>query len=226
MVDLALNDFSPTENEAQVAPRAAGGLDRSIERGEPVAKRRQPRDLWRLLSLPMLVFMLLPMAALLLRTTPGEWIWLTWSPPAGPPGDRAQLRHNPDHSDPDRSSPSAHRSPTGFPRTVPRLRRIVDFLVDLPTVLPPSVAGVAMLMAFGRRGLLSDLLGPFDLQIAFTPLAVVLAQLFVASPYLHPGRLPPGFPGIEGGAQSSPAALDGASHWQIFRYVVVPMAGR
>src|SRR4051812_30207381 len=59
----------------------------------------------------------------------------------------------------------------------------LDTLVDLPMVLPPSVAGIALLVAFGRRGLLGQYLSVVGLELAFTTAAVVLAQLFVAAPF-------------------------------------------
>ena len=63
-------------------------------------------------------------------------------------------------------------------------KRIVDTLVDLPMVLPPTVAGVALLVAFGRRGVLGDPLDAAGLQLAFTTAAVVTVQLFVSAPFL------------------------------------------
>ncbi|HOB17705.1 MAG TPA: ABC transporter permease [Candidatus Methanoculleus thermohydrogenotrophicum] len=64
-----------------------------------------------------------------------------------------------------------------------RGRNIVDTLTDLPIVLPPAVAGIALLMAFGRRGVVGQYLDLFGIHIAFTTVAVVLAQVFVASPF-------------------------------------------
>jgi len=64
-----------------------------------------------------------------------------------------------------------------------RGREIVDTLTDLPIVLPPAVAGIALLMAFGRRGVIGQYLDVFGVHIAFTTLAVILAQVFVASPF-------------------------------------------
>ncbi len=64
-----------------------------------------------------------------------------------------------------------------------RGRDIVDTLTDLPIVLPPAVAGIALLMAFGRRGVVGQYLDLFGIHIAFTTIAVVLAQVFVASPF-------------------------------------------
>ncbi len=62
-------------------------------------------------------------------------------------------------------------------------RALVDTLTDLPIVLPPAVAGIALLMAFGRRGVVGQYLDGFGISIAFTTVAVVLAQVFVASPF-------------------------------------------
>ena len=61
--------------------------------------------------------------------------------------------------------------------------RAVDSLVELPLILPPVVAGVAMLMVFGRNGLVGPVLESMGLTIPFTTTAVVLAQMFVASPF-------------------------------------------
>ncbi len=70
-----------------------------------------------------------------------------------------------------------------------RGRNIVDTLTDLPIILPPTVAGLALLMAFGANGLLGQYFSIFGIRIAFTTTAVVLAQIFVASPfYLRQAR--------------------------------------
>ncbi len=62
-------------------------------------------------------------------------------------------------------------------------RRLLETLVTLPTVLPPVVAGVALLLAFGRMGLLGYYLNLLGLTIPFTTVAVVMAQTFVAAPF-------------------------------------------
>jgi len=61
--------------------------------------------------------------------------------------------------------------------------RWLDALLDLPIVLPPVVAGVSLLLVFGRRGLLGGALDHVGIHLPFTTAAVVMAQLFVASPY-------------------------------------------
>jgi molybdate transport system permease protein len=64
-----------------------------------------------------------------------------------------------------------------------RGRRLVVALVELPLVLPPAVAGLALLAAFGNRGLLGESFDALGLAIPFTQTAVVLAVVFVASPF-------------------------------------------
>ena len=63
-------------------------------------------------------------------------------------------------------------------------KRLVDTLVDLPLVLPPTVAGVALLVAFGRRGVFGEPLSALGIELAFTTAAVVMAQFFVSAPFL------------------------------------------
>jgi molybdate transport system permease protein len=63
-------------------------------------------------------------------------------------------------------------------------KAIIDTLIDLPIILPPAVAGVALLYAFAPRGLLGPLLNVLHLNILGTTLAVILAQIFVASPFI------------------------------------------
>ena len=64
-------------------------------------------------------------------------------------------------------------------RSRSRLARAVEVAVQLPVVIPPAVAGLALLLAFGRRGLFAGL----GLHLAFTTAAVVLAEVFVAAPF-------------------------------------------
>jgi len=68
-------------------------------------------------------------------------------------------------------------------RRTGRAWRVLETIVELPIVLPPAVAGVALLLAFGRRGLLGPALGGAGIGIPFTRAAVVFAQTFVAAPF-------------------------------------------
>lgn len=62
--------------------------------------------------------------------------------------------------------------------------RFLTVLVEVPMVLPPTVAGVGLLVAFGRRGIFGEWLADAGLEVPFTTTAVILAQLFVSSPFL------------------------------------------
>jgi molybdate transport system permease protein len=99
---------------------------------------------------------------------------------------------------------------------------ILDSLIDLPIVLPPAVAGLALLLTFGRRGLLGTPLGVLGIELPFTTAAVVLASLFVAAPfYVRAARA--GFLGVPRELEEA-ARAEGASEWQVFRYVTAPVA--
>ncbi len=62
-------------------------------------------------------------------------------------------------------------------------KRLLEAVLELPMVLPPTVAGVGLLLAFGREGLAGGALGALGLSIPFTTLAVIMAQAFVAAPF-------------------------------------------
>lgn len=95
-------------------------------------------------------------------------------------------------------------------------------LVDLPAVLPPAVAGLALLTVFGRTGWLGPTLNAFGWQIPFTPIAVVLAQTFVAAP-LYIRSASAALQGIDDDIINA-ALVDGASRTELWRYVIVPLA--
>jgi molybdate transport system permease protein len=171
------------------------------------------------LSLPFLLFLLLPMAALLLRASPArvlenlaepvvaQAIWLSLYTSVA--ATAASILFG---------TPLAYL----LARRRFRLKGLLNSLADLPIVLPPSVAGVALLMAFGRRGLLGPWLEAAGIHIAFTTLAVVIAQTFIAAPlYIRAASV--GFAAVEPELEQS-AALDGASRWGIFRHVTVPLS--
>ena len=103
-----------------------------------------------------------------------------------------------------------------------RLLRIIDTFVELPIVLPPVVAGVAMLMAFGRNGLLGPALDSVGIALPFTTVAVVFAQIFVAAPfYIRAARI--GFAGVDPAFEEVSQTL-GVSPWQTFWRLTLPMA--
>ena len=99
---------------------------------------------------------------------------------------------------------------------------LVEIVTDLPLVLPPVTAGVALLMAFGRRGVLGPSLAVLGIELPFTMTAVILAQLFVAgSFYIRGARL--GFTAVDPEMEEA-ASMDGASGWTCFWYVTLPLA--
>ena len=101
-------------------------------------------------------------------------------------------------------------------------RTLLDTFVDLPIVVPPAVAGVALLIAFGRRGLFAPALAAAGIQLSFTTAAVVLAQLFVTSPfYIRAARA--GFVAVDRRIEEASAVL-GAGRLETFWRITVPLA--
>ncbi len=83
-------------------------------------------------------------------------------------------------------------------------QRVLEVLLDLPLVIPPTVAGLALLMAFGRAGLLGGMLTAAGISLPFTTAGVVLAQVFMAVP-LFVGAARAGFAAVD------PRYLDAAA---------------
>jgi len=99
---------------------------------------------------------------------------------------------------------------------------LVDTIIDLPVVMPPAVAGIALLVAFGRKGLIGQYLSTFGITVAFTTVAVVMAQTFVASPfYIRQART--SFEDVDRSCENAARTL-GASPLKTFFYVTVPIA--
>jgi molybdate transport system permease protein len=190
----------------------------------PSPRRWQPtkpwfQNRWELFSLPLLIFLILPIIALLLRTPPS-----------------LLLAHINDFEVLQALRVSLNTTliatliivltgtPVAFFLSRHHLpwQRFIDTLIDLPTVLPPAVAGLTLLLAFGRRGLLGNYLDLFGIQVAFTQTAVILAQVFIATPFYVKSAVI-GFSSIDPELEQA-ASLDGASGWQIFRYVVLPLS--
>jgi molybdate transport system permease protein len=100
--------------------------------------------------------------------------------------------------------------------------QLVDTLVDLPIVLPPAVAGIALLMAFGRQGVFGQWLDQLGITVGFTTTAVVMAQVFVAAPfYVRSAKA--GLLGVSPETEEA-AKVDGATGWMVFRDITLPLA--
>ncbi|TAJ21363.1 MAG: ABC transporter permease subunit, partial [Dehalococcoidia bacterium] len=107
-------------------------------------------------------------------------------------------------------------------RRTTRLTAILEVVVDLPLVLPPSVAGLGLLLVLGRRGLVGEGLDAAGLAIPFTTLAVILAQVFVAAPfYVRAARA--AIAGVSRDLQDA-ARVDGASEFRVFLAVTLVLA--
>ncbi|MDA8237726.1 MAG: ABC transporter permease [Chloroflexi bacterium] len=107
-------------------------------------------------------------------------------------------------------------------RRPPRGAALVETLVDLPIVLPPSVAGLALLLVFGRRGLLGEPLALVGIAIPFTTVAVVVAQAFVAAPFfVRAARA--GIRAVDRDLEDA-ARVDGAAESAVVRHVTIPLA--
>ena len=101
--------------------------------------------------------------------------------------------------------------------------KLVDSLVELPIVMPPVVAGVAMLMAFGRQGILGSTLAELGINLPFTTAAVIFAQMFVAAPfYIRSAKL--GFQSVARDYEDVSQTL-GVSPWRTFWRLTLPLSG-
>lgn len=183
------------------------------------APRREGRGLWLLASSGFVLLALLPIAALLLSALPrGPWAQLR------DPALRQALRLSLETSAisallscllglPVAALLARH----GFPG-----RALLETLLDLPLTLPPVVAGLGLLLAFGRMGLLGRHLEAMGIRIAFSSAAVVLAQTFMAAPlFVRAARA---------GLEQVPRVYEEASlacgrtPWQTFWRVSLPLA--
>ncbi len=191
-----------------------------VIKGWEDVKRRQIRWSWlALATLPLVLFLLLPMVALLLRVVPSAMVESLRT-------DSVQraIRLSLLTSLVSTGVTLLLGTPVAYllARRRFRGRALLETLIDLPMVLPPAVAGLALLLTFGRRGLLGIYLDPLGITIPFTATAVVFAQTFVAAPFYVKAAMA-GFAGVERELEQA-AALDGAGAWQIFRYVTIPLA--
>lgn len=99
---------------------------------------------------------------------------------------------------------------------------LLNTVVDLPIVLPPAVAGIALLMAFGRQGVFGQWLNELGITVGFTTTAVVMAQVFVAAPfYVRSAKA--GLQGVPKDVEDA-AEIDGATPLAVFRDITLPLA--
>ena len=103
-------------------------------------------------------------------------------------------------------------------------RHFVSLFIELPIVMPPAVAGLALLLTFGRRGVIGSLLSDMGIIIPFSIIAVIIAQFFISAPfYIRSAQT--GFASIPPEIEDA-ARVDGASGWQMFWHITLPVAWR
>lgn len=93
-------------------------------------------------------------------------------------------------------------------------------IISLPTAIPTAVAGFALLLVWGRNGLLGQFLEHTDYQIMFTTAAIILANIFVTFPLAF-GVIKPALDNLDTSYEEAAETI-GATRWQTFRYVVLP----
>ncbi len=99
---------------------------------------------------------------------------------------------------------------------------ILEAIVDLPIVLPPSVAGLALLLALGRNGVIGQPLAALGITLPFTTVAVVIAQMFVSAPFfIRAARA--GFRGVDREIEDA-ARVDGATERDVAWRITIPLA--
>lgn len=167
-----------------------------------------------LAGVPLALFLLLPLAALLFRgATPMAWRQL--SDPAAIDAIWLSLKTT--------CVATALVAILGVPlafwlsrRTTP-LRRALEAVLVMPIALPPAAAGVALLLAYGRQGMV-------NLSVSFTTTAVILAQAFVSAPFFL--RAAVNAFGDQAPQMFQVAETDGASSWAMMTRIAVPVGAR
>jgi molybdate transport system permease protein len=164
------------------------------------------------------LYLIVPIAALLLHAPPSE-IWHQMKQP----DVRAALRL----SFITTAVSTVLAVAFGLPAAIVLARgnffghRFLETLATLPTVLPPTVAGLALLLAYGRMGLVGKHLTAFGISIPFTTTAVVMAQVFVAAPFfVNTARS--GLEQLQGRYETAAYTMR-ASRFQAFWHVVLPL---
>lgn len=165
------------------------------------------------------LFLLVPLLALVVAATPAELAGGLRSPVVGP-ALRLSLATT--------SIALAVVVGLGTPlawtlaRSRRRAARVLEVVLQLPIVMPPAVAGVALLLAFGRRGVLASWIGDGTGAVAFTTTAVVVAQIFVSAPFYVQAAVS-AFRRVDARILTVARTL-GASPLRVFGRIALPLA--
>ena len=100
-------------------------------------------------------------------------------------------------------------------------KKIVDALIDLPFALPTAVAGIALTALYAKNGWIGQILEPLGIKVAFTPLGVLVALVFIGLPFVV-RTVQPILEDLDTEIEEAAASL-GAQRWQTFRYVILPI---
>ena len=101
-------------------------------------------------------------------------------------------------------------------------RRLLDAIVDIPFALPTAVAGIALTSLYAEGGWIGGLLAPFGIRVAFTPLGIFVALVFIGLPFVV-RTVQPVLADLAHDAEEAALTL-GATRWQIFRKLLLPSA--
>lgn len=100
-------------------------------------------------------------------------------------------------------------------------RRLLDAMVDLPFALPTAVAGISLSTLYAQNGWIGSLLAPFGIKVAYTPLGIFVALVFIGLPFVV-RSVQPVLAEIDSELEEASATL-GASRWRTFHNVILPV---
>jgi sulfate transport system permease protein len=100
-------------------------------------------------------------------------------------------------------------------------KKLIDALVDLPFALPTAVAGIALTALYAKNGWIGQFLEPLGIQVAFKPLGVLVALVFIGLPFVV-RTVQPILEDLDSELEEAATSL-GAQRWQTFRHVILPI---
>jgi sulfate transport system permease protein len=99
-------------------------------------------------------------------------------------------------------------------------KKLIDAMIDLPFALPTAVSGIALTAVYSRNGWIGRYLEPWGIKVAFTPLGIIVALIFIGLPFIV-RTVQPAIEELDRDTEEAAASL-GASRWQSFRRVILP----
>ena len=103
-------------------------------------------------------------------------------------------------------------------------RDLLQALINLPVIIPHTAAGVALLLVFGRNGVFGQLFAQIGITFTDRPAGIIVGMLFVSVPFLVNASRE-AFAGVDREMEQA-SWVDGANHWQMFRFVTMPQCWR